>query len=287
MKGPSREDVSFASHGATLRGWLYRPTHTGEGPGVVMAHGFTAVREMYLDRYAEGFAAAGLTTLVYDHFGFGASDGEPRQYPGASIQLAGYRDAVTWLGHQPTVDAGRIGIWGTSHSGGHVIALAAEELPIRCAVAQVPGIGVGAPGLSHATLEAINRAAAEHRPEATVPAVADSRDGLGIMFDDDAHGWFTRVAAERSPSWRNEVRISALSDLIRPIDHLPHARVPLLLIVAPADRLTPPAAAIEAASTIPTVEVAKIPGGHFDVYEDGLAASSAEATAWFRRFLLA
>ena len=73
----SREDVEFTSHGAALRGWLFRPEGNTPRPGIVMAHGFTAVREMFLDRYAEAFASAGFTTLVYDHFGFGASDGEP------------------------------------------------------------------------------------------------------------------------------------------------------------------------------------------------------------------
>ena len=43
-----------------------------------MAHGFSAVKEMYLDKFAEVFAAAGLGALVFDNRNFGAS-GEPRQ----------------------------------------------------------------------------------------------------------------------------------------------------------------------------------------------------------------
>jgi dienelactone hydrolase len=84
---PERHDVELTSHGATLRGWLYPAAGGGPGPGIVMAHGLSAVREMFLDRYAEAFAAAGCTVLVYDHFGFGASDGEPRQWPAPSVQL--------------------------------------------------------------------------------------------------------------------------------------------------------------------------------------------------------
>lgn len=194
----SRADVSIRSHGATLRGWLYRPRGGAPTPGVVMAHGFTAVREMFLDRYAEAFAGAGLTTLVYDHFGFGASDGEPRQDPAAGIQRDGYRDAVAWLARQPGIDASRLGIWGTSYSGGHVIVLAASDLPIRCAVAQVPGLGFGGPGVSAATRAAI-AAAARSDPPGAVPAVSATREGAGIMFEDDAHGWFTRAAA-RAPT---------------------------------------------------------------------------------------
>ena len=282
----SRADVSFQSHGATLRGWLYRPQEVDESPGIVMAHGFTAVREMFLDRYAETFAAAGLTTLVYDHFGFGASDGEPRQYPAADIQLQGYRDAIAWLGEQHGVDAERIGIWGTSYSGGHVIVLAATDLPIRCAVAQVPGIGVGGPGLSAATEKAIAAAAASPPPHDTVPAVSATRAGVGILFEDDSYRWFTRVAADRAPSWRNEVRVGPGTNGPTPLGKLPGARVPLLLIVAPADRLTPPGEAVRVAATLPHVEVADIPGGHFDAYEAQFAASAGAALGWFQRFLL-
>jgi dienelactone hydrolase len=281
----SRADVSVRSHGATLRGWLYRPDGAASTPGVVMAHGFTAVREMFLDQYAEAFAAAGLTTLVYDHFGFGASGGEPRQCPAASIQRQGYRDAIAWLREQPGVDPGRIGIWGTSYSGGHVIVLAAAELPIRCAVAQVPGIGVGGPGLSAATRAAIAAAARSGPPRDVVPAVSATREGVGMMFEDDSRGWFTRAAA-RAPGWRNEVRLGPPADVIVPVDYLPDARVPLLLIVAPADRLTPPDAAVRAAASVPRVSVVAIPGGHFDAYEAEFAASSGAALGWFRRFLL-
>ncbi len=280
-----REDVELLSHGALLRGWLYRGAGDEPRPGIVMAHGMTAVREMFLDRYAEDFAAAGFTTLVYDHFGFGASDGEPRQWPSPTVQLEGYRDAITWLAAQPAVDAARIGIWGSSFSGGHVVILAAEDLPIRAAVAQVPAFGTDGPDLSAAALTAITDAMAAADAEAMMPATAASPDGLGLMFADGADAWFTRVAAERAPSWRNVLRISGITEPYRPIDHLAGARVPLLLVVAPADTLTPPGPGIAAAADVANVEVVEIPGGHFDAYEAGFAASAPPAIDWFRRHL--
>jgi pimeloyl-ACP methyl ester carboxylesterase len=71
-----REDVEFDADGVTLRGWFYTPDGaTGAVPTIVMAHGFSAVKEMYLDRFAEAFADAGLAALVYDNRNFGASDG--------------------------------------------------------------------------------------------------------------------------------------------------------------------------------------------------------------------
>jgi fermentation-respiration switch protein FrsA (DUF1100 family) len=42
-----REDVEFDAEGVTLRGWLYTPDGaSGPHPAIVMAHGFSAVKEM-------------------------------------------------------------------------------------------------------------------------------------------------------------------------------------------------------------------------------------------------
>ena len=75
-----RQDIEFNAEGTTLRGWLYTPDSGHRPfPTIVMAHGFSAVKEMYLDSFAEVFANAGLAALVFDNRNFGASDGEPRQ----------------------------------------------------------------------------------------------------------------------------------------------------------------------------------------------------------------
>jgi dienelactone hydrolase len=279
----SREDVEFTSRGAPLRGWLYRPDGQSSAPGIVMAHGFTAVREMFLDRYAEAFATAGFATLVYDHFGFGASGGEPRQSPTPSWQMEGYRDAVNWMRRRAGINADRIGIWGSSYSGGQVVILASEDLPIRCAVAQVPGFGGETLHLSAATVGAIGDAFEKGRLDELIPAASASADGVGIMYPDDSYGWFTRVSRERAPSWRNEVRIGALAEPFNPIEFLASARTPLRILVAPDDKLTPPQAGMKVASTIPMIDVVQIAGGHFDAYESGFAESSRHALDWFAR----
>jgi pimeloyl-ACP methyl ester carboxylesterase len=70
------KDIEFKTEdGITLRGWHYIPDGaSGPVPTVVMSHGFSAVKEMYLDKYAEAFAAAGIGSIVYDNRNFGASD---------------------------------------------------------------------------------------------------------------------------------------------------------------------------------------------------------------------
>jgi hypothetical protein len=281
-----RVDVEFTSHGATLRGWFYEPERGGlPAPGIVMAHGFSAVKEMFLDQYAAAFAEAGFACLVYDHFGFGASDGEPRQSPAPSLQQEGYRDAIGWLGAHVSVDSQRLAIWGSSYSAGHVIMLCSEDLPIRCAVGQVPDIGPTGPNLSEATLAAVGSAISEGRLDDTIPAASATPEGVGTMFDDGAYDWFTRVASERAPSWRNEVRVGAFTEPFSPKDSLADAKVPLLLIVAPDDRLLPPGTGIATAKTMRNVGVVEIAGGHFDAYEAGFTASSDAAIGWFRQHL--
>lgn len=277
-----RLDVEFESCGATLRGWLYRPDGDREVPGIVMAHGLSAVKEMFLDRYAAVFADAGFATLVYDHYGFGASGGEPRQSPSATLQLQGYRDGINWLAARVDVDAGRVGIWGSSLSGGEVITLAAEPLPIACAVAQVPFLGEGAPELPGGAVLAVQRAIERGDDAAILGAVTDDPDGDGIMFADSAHEWFMR-AARSAPRWRNEVLIAGMFDASArtPVADLARARVPLRLIVATEDGLTPPALALALADQLANVDIVEIDGGHFDVYETGFDTSSALARDWF------
>ena len=149
----ARRDIEFDAEGVTLRGWFYPAEGAGcPGPAVVMAHGFSAVKEMYLDRFAEAFAAAGLNVLVFDNRCFGASDGEPRQEIDPWAQVRDYRHAITYLHTLPEVDPGRIGIWGSSYSGGHVLVVAAIDRRVKAVVSQVPLIS------GHANLRALVRA---------------------------------------------------------------------------------------------------------------------------------
>ena len=61
-----------------------------------------------------------------------------------------------------------------------------------------------------------------------MPAVTDTPDGVGVMYEDGAYDWFTRVAAEHAPSWRNELLASGIAALgaHRPVDDLPQGARP-------------------------------------------------------------
>ena len=91
-------------------------------------------------KYAEYFARGGFAVLAYDNINFGASGGEPRQEVDPLLQRRGYRDAITYAGLRPEIDKTRIGIFGTSFSGGHVLEVAAHDRRVKCVVSQIPAI---------------------------------------------------------------------------------------------------------------------------------------------------
>src|SRR5216117_1681051 len=134
-----RQDVEFDAEGVTLRGWLYLPDGaSGPVPTVVMAHGLSAVKEMYLDGFAEAFAAGGLGALAFDNRNFGASDGEPRYEIDPWAQVRDYRHAISYLQTVPGIDRDRIAVWGSSYSGGHALVLGAIDRRVKAVVSQVP-----------------------------------------------------------------------------------------------------------------------------------------------------
>jgi cephalosporin-C deacetylase-like acetyl esterase len=136
-----RSKVEFRSCGATLRGLLLTPTGTKEAlPTIVMAPGMSGVKEGSIMKYADYFARGGFAVLAYDNINFGESDGEPRQEVDPALQRRGYRDAITYAGSRPEVDKIRIGIFGTSYSGGHVLEVGAHDRRVKCVVSQIPAI---------------------------------------------------------------------------------------------------------------------------------------------------
>lgn len=92
-----------------------------------MAHGFSAVKEQTLEDLGRVLCDAGLACVVYDHRNLGASDGEPRQDIDPVAQVRDFRTAITFAEGLEQVDPARIGIFGSSYSGAHVLAIAALD----------------------------------------------------------------------------------------------------------------------------------------------------------------
>ncbi len=105
-------------------------------------------------------ARAGYLVVTFDYRGWGGSDarlilsgGKPEKKDGKLIaevkevrgvvdpidQTTDIMNAIHWVVGEPRCDAGRIGIWGSSFSGGHVVYVAARD----------PREGVRQPGRLH------------------------------------------------------------------------------------------------------------------------------------------
>jgi len=298
-----REDMTFAaSDGARLHGWLYRPRpadDTRPCPLVVMSHGFSAVKDMRLDPFARAFVAAGLAVWVYDHRNFGASEGTPRGEIDAWAQVSDMRDAITFAQMLPGIDAARIGLWGTSFSGGHVLTVAGIDRRVTCAVAQVPFISGSAtvagsirPDILATEVTRGFEADRQRRMRGEAPlrlpvVSADPATPAALPTIDSWDG-FHAIGAD-APAWSNSITLRSLDNAAsyEPIAHIARiAPTPLLMIVARADWLTPTAgqlAAYELARQPKALEL--IEGGHFAAYTTAFDAPSSAATRWFSHHL--
>lgn len=279
-----RSDVEFeGSGGVTLRGWLCTPEDAKTPvPGVVMAHGFSGVKEQFLDRYAEVLCAAGLAALVYDHRNFGASDGEPRQQINPWAQARDYRYATDWVASRAEVDPDRLALWGTSFSGGEVIVVGAIEDRVRAVVANVPFVGY--PGVDYGSdggrFEAIRSALADDSGEGpadkgdTIGPIAlieeDGVDGPVMFPGSDAAEVFRNWSGEGESTWHNSVTVqSAFSGdpAWDPGPAVEHLKAPLLMVVAGQDTVAAADVALAAFERAPEpkrLEVLDCP--HFEAY---------------------
>ncbi|RDI54510.1 alpha/beta hydrolase [Nocardia mexicana] len=288
-----RSDVEFTSGGVTLRGWLYRPAEAG-APLVVMTHGFAGVKE-WVAPFAEVFTDAGLACLVYDHPGFGTSDGEPRYEVDPAAQIEGYRDAITFAQTLDGIDRSRIAVWGTSFAGGHVLVVAATDRRVRAVVSQVPlthGWATFSRLVSPIMIPAVRDAIAADRlaravgkPHETIKAASDDPADMVAMPGIEVYEWLM-ANGPQVPTWRNEVTLSSIDKFQAYAPEAFLSRVsptPLLMVVADHDTLTPTDLALTGyAEALEPKQLELVPGGHFSVYGEQFDRASGAA----RDFLL-
>jgi uncharacterized protein len=254
---------------------------------------------MYLDKYAEAFMQAGFASIVYDNRNFGASDGEPRQEIDPWLQVRDYSDAITFARSLEQTDGERIGVWGSSYSGGHVLVVAAIDRRARCVVSQVPLISgwqnfrrlVRADFLATLRdgLHADRDKRASGGAPAMLPVVAEDPMAPAALPTVDSYKWFTETASARAPAWRNEVTLRTVE---YGFGYEPGAYIgqisptPLMMIVAVNDHLAVSDLAIAAYErAYEPKRLVLLPGGHFDAYVEMFDQSSGPACEWFRAHL--
>ncbi|MBI1296848.1 alpha/beta fold hydrolase [bacterium] len=268
-------------NGTRVRAWLY-PLANGAAPApcVVMAHGLGGVKAMGLDRYARRFHSAGFAVLVFDYRFWGESEGNPRHLAWIPHQLTDWADAVKYARSRPEVDSQRIILWGTSLSGGHVIATAAADPAIAAVIAQCPALD------GHVALEemmhrqgmgAINWGVIPHAQRDLVRSwlglsahkvpIVGPAGSIALMPLPEAVDAF----AELAPSdFVNEVcaRIAVRIDKYRPVQQANKIRCPVLLQICEHDPVTPPGVVEDANRRLGArAKIARYPIGHFDIYQ--------------------
>jgi fermentation-respiration switch protein FrsA (DUF1100 family) len=127
---PQPPSESGQEHGIAWCLWL--PPGEGPWPAVMVLHGAGSRKENHAD-YARAAVAHGLAALTFDNRGHGETDGPL----GASVidDMAGL---AAWFARRPEIEAGRIGVRGSSMGGLLAIHLAAESDDVAAAVAICP-----------------------------------------------------------------------------------------------------------------------------------------------------
>ncbi len=271
-----REDSDFFSESERCAAWLYRPKKSSGGrvPVVVMAHGFAGERDFCLPAYAIGFADRGIAVLLFDYRHFGDSEGEPRNMVDHRRQ---HRDWLAAIAHAKTIeglDGERIGLWGTSFSGGHVVAVAAEERSVRAIVSQVPMLDVPRAlridanyffaALWHVTRDCLR--AILGRPPHYIRTVAPPSQFAALNREGCDEGYRRMVPAGKK--WSNECTARSLlsSAFFRPNRKARLVKCPALFVIAEHDQVIRTSVIEQVASKMPGAEIIRYPVDHFGVY---------------------
>ena len=285
------DKVTFVSRGVLLRADLYRPALSAgaRAPAVVTAPGFGGVKEMLIPRYAAALAEAGIACLAFDYAGFGESEGQPRLHVDPEAQVDAFRDALDALASYPSVDAQRLGAWGTSLSGGHTLVAAARDPRVRAAVALIPFIRAPRKPELRLTRELLADGFGRllGRAPATIPC-AGSPASRAIMRTDGAAAWMANMAKD-APRFRNEVTVASLWNMGRyaTASAAKQIEIPLRLILAERDSITP-AASVRAAfagSRASHLDFVTFPETHFELFEQHLDETVRLTVDWLSRHL--
>ena len=274
-----RIDHDFESCGTRCAAWLFLPEmETGDGPPpvVVMAHGFGGQREMRLPAFAERFASRGLAAFVFDYRCFGASDGEPRNLIDPRRHVEDWLAAIEHVRASPQLDAARLALWGTSFSGGHVLAAGSKVSGISAIVSQVPFVGFD-PGdspmplgqMARAVFSALRDLARSARGASPyyVP-IAGPPEEFAFLNAPDVLDAFQALVPPDS-SWQNRAPARVLFQMLRyrPLRDAGKIEAPVLMIAAEEDSLIPVAGVEAASRRIPDCELVILPATlHFEPY---------------------
>lgn len=291
-----KKPVTFYSEGFRLVGDVFYPD--GLRPperraGLVLCHGYTGVKDLYLPDNARVLTEAGYVVLTFDYKGWGDSEG-PRSRLAPYSRVADVQAALTFLGSLPEVDRARLGIYGTSYGGATVVWTAAIDPRVQCTVSVV-GIGNGTrwmrsvrrPDEFHDLLARAD----QDRHRQAVEGKSEFVKREEILLPDRQSAELAAAARRDNPAAVSTIPLEYIHETLQfspewVVDRI--APRPVLFITTDDDRLVPPeeSVALHARAGEPKRLVVLKGYGHYEVYrEPAFSAVMRETVAWFRRYL--
>jgi dienelactone hydrolase len=158
-EGVTFRAADIMSEGTRMSAEVFAPVGS-EGkrlPTIIMSHGWGGTVQT-LRHTAVAFANAGYLVIAFDYRGWGESDSrlilagpKPEKKDGKLVaevkevrevvepidQTTDIMNAINWAVGDKQCDPERIGLWGTSYSGGHVVYVAARDPRVKAFVSQV------------------------------------------------------------------------------------------------------------------------------------------------------
>lgn len=266
----------FFNRGIRCDGDLYLPEGLEKPPVMIMAHGMAALKSFGLSNYAARFTEKGLAVFMFDYRSFGKSDGHPRHMVNPFEHISDWKAAINHVKHLEEVDGERIGLWGSSFSGAHVIAYASEDHDIKAVVSQVPFVS----GLSSMSSKSL--------PEMILASFYGMIDAFRSMFGLEPHyspavgypgtfaamntnecmdGYLSLVPDEIQ-EWENKMasRIFLLLPFYSVMKMALRVKAPTLVMAGKHDSLIPIDAIQKMASRLPHGELVIEDCNHFEPY---------------------
>jgi pimeloyl-ACP methyl ester carboxylesterase len=302
----TKRPVEFSSKGTTVRGDLVLPAGEGPFPLLVMGGGWCYVKEIVMPHYAEALVAAGCAVLMFDYRCLGASDGEPRQHIDPWAQIEDYKNAISFAETLDEIDPDRIGIWGISYAGGHVLIVGATDPRVKCIVSNIPVVdGYENMRRVHGTarFNDLVEFLLEDRQERAAGGGAGARMAFSSLTPHEElstwpfpliHKVFHDIKEKEAP--RHEHWSTAEStEMLLSYTVFPYTKritnVPTLMVVAEGDEITLWDLEIEAFRSIPSPrkQLAVIPKvSHMSLYSQKthLQIAGEAAAAFVRRHLI-
>ena len=290
------ESVSFYSEGVRLAGDLYRPA--GAGPedaraGIVLCHGYTGVKSLYLPDNARVLTESGYVVLTFDYKGWGASEG-PRTRLAPFSRVADVQAALTFLATRQGVDPTHLGLYGTSYGGATAVWAAALDERVRCVVSVV-GVGDGRRWMRSVRRpdewhDLLARARGD-REQAVVSGESAMAERDEILLQDRASAELSAAARADNPDAVSTVPASFIDETLSfhadwVVDKI--APRPLLLITTEDDRLVLPeeSRSLYDRAGEPKKLIVLKGYGHYDVYaEPAFGEVMAATLSWYRAHL--